>query len=341
MKWLLLVLALISVSFAAGEAPSWVPLAILATIAGLGVLIIFYLLSYVADSEQMRMLATSEMWQVVITGVMIAIFVGAEAFASDVFAPAFAKDFGAGEGMTHMEYAQAITSEVSADEWTDLRNFNDWVVVPQGSLSSMSGNCYFFGTGYTYAGCSSIAIPFSSASFALRVMSTALLAVNSQLMLLNIASRFVFPVLLPFGLFLRSFHATRGTGGFLIAFGVAFYFVYPMAIIVTRGLYDMVPLTSSLANPEIDDVSVKESWDLWSVDIPSDDCNPFALDYGYTQDQIDLLFQDSLLGPLLYKFFFGGLFNTALNILIALSVLRTLTRVFGTEVDVSALGRIS
>lgn len=342
MRGFLLALALFSLSFASEGAPEWVPIALLAVFVGLGVLIIFYLLSYLVEAEQMRAMVTGEMWQVVVTGVMIAGFVGAEALATGVFASAFGEAFG-GEGLTHMEYAEQLTREMAEFQWGKLEEFMNGIVLPMGNLASIGGTCTFFGAAFSYAGCASINIPFSSASFAARVMSTAVVALNSQLVLLRLASSFFFPVLMPFGLFLRTFHVTRGAGGFLIAFGVAFYFAYPLSILITKGMFDKINLPVP-DSPDIDAVDVLETFNwtmIYTFDVPAGSCDPFELNYEYTETQIQHLMDRGRMESLLYLFFVGGLFTTALNLLVALSVVRALSRVFGAEVDVSALARIS
>ncbi|NYZ60624.1 hypothetical protein H0O01_02905 [Candidatus Micrarchaeota archaeon] len=356
MKRLLLLLFLFSLSFAVDETPEWIPIALLAVIAGLGVLIIFYLISYVVEADQMRAMAISEMWQVVITGVMIAGLIGAQALATE-FGSGMAKDFGAEDGDTHMDFAIKVTQETVAYQWATLMDFTNNIVIPMGDLASLSGNCWLFGVAFTYSGCSSINVPFSSASLAARTMAMAILALNSQLVLLNLASRFFFPVLLPLGLFLRTFHVTRGTGGVLIAFAVAFYFVYPLATIITKGMSDEVPLSALGIHypepPAINQVGADETWEfsnVYTFEVPAE-CDPFkTYDYGdggqvegfgYTQTQINYLLNENMLDPLLFIFMISGIFNPALSILMALAVLRPLTRVFGTEVDVSALGKVS
>lgn len=98
----------------------------------------------------------------------------------------------------------------------------------------------------------------------------------------------------------------------------------------------------------VDETFGAEQFIEW--DVPGD-CDPFKTydypetdefeGYGYTERQINNLLDKDLVDPLLYIFMFGGIFTPALNLVIALSVLRSLSRVFGTEVDVSALARIS
>ncbi len=349
---LLLALFLLPLSFAADEMPDWVPLAIMAALVGLGVLIIFYLISYVVEADQMRAMAISEMWQVVITAIMIAGLMGAQVLATE-FGESLAKGFGGEEGETHLDYALKVSQATADYQWETLDEFTRQITIPMGSLSSLSGNCWLFGVAFTYSGCSSISIPFSSASLAARTMAAAIMALNSQTVLLRMAGTFFFPVLLPLGLFLRTFHITRGTGGVLIAFAVAFYFVYPIATLVTKGMTDAVSIPASPSYPSIDYLEADETWNFestYSFAVPAD-CDPFKTydypetdeleGYGYTQDQIDYLLEEEMLDPLLFTFMMQGIFNTALSILMAISVLRPLTRAFGVEVDVSALARIS
>jgi hypothetical protein len=350
---LLLLLALLSLSFAAGESPDWVPIALLAAFTGLGVLVIFYLISYVVEADQMRSMAISEMWQVVITAVMIAGLIGAQALATE-FGAGMAGDFGAEPGDTQLDFAVKVTQATVEYQWGTLMDYTNNVVLPMGDLASLSGNCWLFGVAFTYSGCASINVPFSSASLAARTMAMAILALNSQLVLLKLAGSFFFPVLLPVGLFMRTFHVTRGTGGFLIAFAVAFYFVYPLATVLTKGMADMVPLSSTGASyPGIDQVYADETWEfsnVYTFTVPAE-CDPFkTYDYpetdefegfGYTQNQVNNLLNENLMDPLLFIFMIEGIFSPALSVLITLAVLRPLTRAFGTEVDVSALGRVS
>ncbi|MFA5411872.1 MAG: hypothetical protein WC350_00800 [Candidatus Micrarchaeia archaeon] len=65
------------------------------------------------------------------------------------------------------------------------------------------------------------------------------------------------------------------------------------------------------------------------------------MDFGYTRNAINKVIEPELVNRLLYHFFVGGLLNTALNLLIALTSVKALSRIFGTEVDVSALARVT
>jgi hypothetical protein len=283
------------------------------------------------------------MFQVLITMVMIAAFMGVEGFSSEIIGPAFGSEFGAGAGMNQLDYAIAITQSVADWEWNVMKELDSNVASPLGTLSSLSGNCAFLGFGFTYNGCGGISVPFSSMSLALRTMAASLLAVYGQLMLLNMGRNFFFALLLPVGLFLRAFHVTRGTGGLLMAVAVAFYFMYPIGVIVTKGMFDMAldqdPSLGGAINMPV--FSAPARWgDMSAWDVPGD-CNPFDMSFGYTRDAISQVLNPELVNRLLYHFFVGGILNPALSLLIALSSVRALSRIFGTEVDVSALARVA
>lgn len=338
---LMVLVALIPSALHAADGYAWQLPALLAVLASFSVLVIFYLFTYLVDSPQMRPIVTGEMFQVFITLVMIAAFVGAEGFSGEVLAPAFGEAFGAEPGMNQLDYAIAITQSVADWEWATMLELDDKVVAPLGALSSTSGNCAFFGFSYTYNGCAGIGVPFSSMNIAVRVFSTALMAVYSQLLLLSLAGDFFFPILLPIGLFLRAFHVTRGAGGLLISVAVAFYFIYPLGVIITKGLFDSALVEDPTLGGDIPIptfVSPSEGSGLW--DVPGD-CNPFDMDFGYTRNAINRVIDPELVDRLLYHFFVGGLLNTGLNLLIALTSVKALSRIFGTEVDVSALARVA
>ena len=352
MKKLLLFLMLLPLLFAA-DAYAWQGIAIIALFVAATILIIFFLLSYAVDSREMRAMVAGELFQVFIGLVIIASFVGIEGFADEVIGPGLADYFGAPPDTTHIEYAILVTNSTSNYLWDYAKVFSHNTVMPLGALSSISSNCIFLGLALTYNGCASMAVPFSSATLALRVLTTAILMLNSQLVLLSLANSFFFPVLLPVGLFLRCFHFTRGAGGLLIAIAVAFYFIYPFAVLLTKGMADSVvdeytgePIYGDPDPPYFEAPEVFSA----SFDIPGD-CNPvsyksgFGGGYGatfeYTKDAIKEVMNDDLINSLLFQFMVAGLFTALLNVLIAISAVGALARLFGAEVDVSALARIA
>ncbi|GEM_PF-1352835 len=344
-KLLLFVLLAVAACWAA-EPYEWQALSIMAVFVAFIVLVILYMLTYLANSPEMRTMVSSEMYQVIFTLFIIAIFIGVEAFSAEVIGPAFGLDFGAAEGQNQIDYALEVTGGPDASDgliayqWGEMLSFANNVVSPLGTLSALSARCSFLGFSFGFAGCAGLAVPFASASLAMRVLSTSLLMLNSQYFLLKLAQGFFFPVLLPVGLFLRSFHVTRGAGALLIAIAAAFYFMYPVGVLVTKGMADMVDYPDPDI-PHFEAPDPTEAGEILGVDLPPDvDCNPFDNDYKYTKSAMNKLLDDDFLQPMLFHFMIAGLLNTALSLMIALSVVGGLARLFGAEVDVSALARM-
>ncbi|MBD3390213.1 hypothetical protein GF415_04660 [Candidatus Micrarchaeota archaeon] len=345
MKKLLLLLSLVSLSFAAVE---WVPFAFIAALSAFFILVILYMLGFLADAAQMRMLARQEMYQVFVTLIMIALFFSFEQYSVTVLSPAFAEALGQPE-ITHMDYAMGIAESTADYQWELLRKITKGLTIPLGSLASTSATCASIpGSSFTYPGCVGIQVAYSSMVFATNVVLSAMVMNNSQVFLLQLAQSFFFPVLLPLGLFLRCFHFTRGAGGLLIAFAFCFYFILPVSIVITKGLADM-PDDKPTAEghiPASGDIEYLgsgfwEDFDSFEVDA---ECNPLDMDPYAGRKQAKRLVGSGggeMIDGLLYSFFIEGLFTTVINILITLSAVRGLASVFGAEVDISALARIS
>ncbi|MFP3949849.1 MAG: hypothetical protein ACLFUZ_02015 [Candidatus Micrarchaeia archaeon] len=344
MKRLLLMLSLVSLSFAAAE---WVPLAFIAALSAFFILLILYLLGFLADAAQMRMLARQEMYQVFVTLIMIALFFSFEQYSVTVLSPAFAEALGKPE-INHMDYAMGIADYTAEYQWDLLWKITKGLTVPLGSIASTSATCGFIGSSFTYPGCVGVQVAYSSMVFATNVMLSAMVMNNSQIFLLQLAENFFFPVLLPLGLFLRCFHFTRGAGGLLIAFAFSFYFIFPVSIVITNGLANMPddkpPAMEKIPNPGKIEYLGEGFWkDFDTFDIDAD-CNPLDMDPYAGRKQAKRLVGSGggdMVDGLLYAFFIEGLFTTVINILITLSAVRGLASVFGAEVDISALARIS
>lgn len=343
-KCLLLLVLLVSLSFAAAD---WIPFSFLAAFIALTVLILLYMLSYLVSSSEMRMLAKSEMYQVVVTVFLIILFVILDSYSSQLFSTILTDLFGSSSsGLNHVDYALKIASDTSDYEWELLAKVTEKLGLPFGSMASSSATCSILGSSFTYPGCIGVQVASSSVTFATNLMVSALLANNSQIFLLKLASSFFFPVLLPIGLFLRCFQFTRGAGGLLISIAVAFYFALPGAIMLTKGISEKAVADAGIPNPDFPDIDyLDESFgdELLSFEVNAD-CNPLDMDPKAGRAQAKRLIGDNgedLVEPLLYYFFVDGVMTTVLNILITLSVARGLSGVFGSEVDISALARIS
>jgi hypothetical protein len=84
-----------------------------------------------------------------------------------------------------------------------------------------------------------------------------------------------------------------------------------------------------------------DSFDSFEIE---SECNPLDMDAKAARTQAKRLVQgdgNDLVDPLIFQFFIAGLFTTMLNLLITLTAARGLASIFGAEVDISGLARIS
>ena len=355
---LLSLLVLLSLSFAAPliippvilPSANWQTPAILAAFAALGVLLILYLLGFFFDSAEMRTLARQDMWQVFVTMFFIVFFIALEAYSSSTLSSAFSDVFGGAVG-NHVDFALKVSQDLSDKQWESLSALSKSLTIPLGSMASASGTCNIMGSSFSYTGCGGIQVPFASLTFATNALVSAMLVNNSQTFLIQLASSFFFPVLLPIGLFFRCFQFTRGAGGLLIAIAVGFYFIYPFSVILTWGMAKKAADTAGIPayGPEAGDYPsfdypvemFAKSFDTFEI---KSECNPLDMDPKAARHESERLTGDSgdsLVDPLVYQFFIEGLFTTMLNLLITLTAIRGLASIFGAEVDISGLARIS
>ncbi|MBD3397486.1 hypothetical protein GF412_00140 [Candidatus Micrarchaeota archaeon] len=339
MKKMLMLLLLLPLCFAADGDMEWLTFALIAAFSAFGILVVLYLFSYLVDSRQMRLVATGELYQVGAAMLLIVLFVALQANFDTIISGPLSGTFSTEdfEPTSLIGAAKSVSNGISEYQWEELKKLNNKVAVPLGSMASLSATCSFLGTTFTAPGCIGIQVPSSSITFAMNAMVSSLLVQNSQIMLLNLAQNFFFPVLFPLGIFLRCFQFSRGAGGFLMAIAVAFYFVYPAAILVTKGMVDMVEMPDP-SYPSISAPTEEMDWASFEVE---GDCNPFDLNPYYTTRQVNNVLDPDMIDPILYYFFVGGLFTTMINIIVALSTVRGLSSLLGAEVDVSALARIS
>ncbi|MCP4647530.1 MAG: hypothetical protein GY852_07325 [bacterium] len=367
MKKLLLLLVMISLSFSVSfiGVTNWQTLSLLAAFTAFMVLIILYMISYLVDSKEMRIMVRGELFQVFITIMFIALFVSVDGYSNALISGGISEAFGE-TSANHIDYAMAILEEGAEYQWDVLKTLTNNLTIPLGSMASTSATCGILGASFSYPGCIGIQVPFSSLMFATNVLVSAMLANNSQIILLNLAQSFFFPIMLPLGLFLRCFQFTRGAGGLLIAIAVAFYFIFPISIILTTAMANKVNMddprdhipddieypsdnfgsefTAGLGSAgDIVAAIATGGVSMLFAEIKSE-CNPLDMDANAGRKQAKRLVGDGggeMVDSLLYLFFVQGLFSTMLNILITLSAVRGLSKVFGTEVDISALARIS
>lgn len=190
--------------------------------------------------------------------------------------------------------------------------------------------CNFLGVGFTLVNCSPLNAFRGSLTSAAFTSSVALADTYAQQFILSLARTFAFSFLIPLGLFLRVFKVSRQAGGALIAVGFGFYTVFPTVIVATDNL---------LHGPSPPDPAS-------SLPLPRPGtCEPMEpdVDVSLTQfrDFSGSFTEFSIAQNLASFVLVRVLFMSILNLIITLGFIRTFAHIIGSEIDVSALARIS
>jgi hypothetical protein len=282
-----------------------------------------------ASLDALRSILRDEMLQVLATGFIALTLVATQAMVDDFLV----KALGTATNQNYADIGSAL--DASMQRVTDLSN------AAEGTLNDMSGAsvvigkeasrgifCNFLGTGFTLVNCSPLNAfrgSLTSAGFATAV---ALADTYAQMFILSLARSFAFTFLIPLGLFLRCFKVSRQAGGALIAIGFGFYTVFPLVILATDSmLHGPPPLPAPVGIHRGISCDPAEPNNQKALD----DFNIYAgqlTDFGMVQANA-------------YFAIVRVLFLSILNLIITLGFIRTFAHLIGSEIDVSALARIS
>jgi hypothetical protein len=196
-----------------------------------------------------------------------------------------------------------------------------------GNEASKGVFCNFLGVGFTLVNCgqyNAFRGGLTTASFA----AMAALADNyAQQFLLSLITYSAFQFILPLGLFLRCFKVSRRAGGALIAIGFGFYTVYPAVIVADQNLLHGSNPSAPSPVPKVSTCDPRETDSGASL-------NQFM---GYAAQLTDF----SLAYNLTYFVLVRTVFLSILNLIITLGFIRAFAHIIGSDIDVSALARIS
>ncbi|VVC02622.1 Uncharacterised protein [Candidatus Burarchaeum australiense] len=281
-----------------------------------------------ASLDALRSILRDEMLQVLATGFIALTLIGMQVAVDDFLVRAL----GAASGQDYADIGSAMgaaSSRVSAladATAASLASMSD-ASVKIGDEASKGIFCNFLGTGFTLVNCSPLNAFRGSLTSAGFATSVALADTYAQMFILSLAQSFSFTFLIPLGIFLRCFKVSRQAGGALIAIGFGFYTVYPIVILATDSfLHGAVP-----HNP---------------VAIPQPGtCDPAEADnqnaLGAFRDYSNSLTDFNVVQPNAYYSIVRVLFMSILNLIITIGFIRTFAHIIGSEIDVSALARIS
>lgn len=299
----------------------------LALLIPIAVVAIAYMGSYAFNAPALRAVLQDELLQILATGAVALTLVGTQAVVDEYMVKTMnVAEAGAVEINGAMDAAAAKITELEGIGLSLLSNMED-VSNTLGMEASRGVFCNFMGTGFSLSNCSPLNAYRGSLTAAAFTTTVAISDTYAQDFILSLARNYAFTLIIPMGLLLRCFKASRAAGGALIAIGFGFYTVYPVVILLTDNLLhgtDMPPHPSIPITGECDPREPKVTNSLTNF-----------TEYGEQLTNYDLIF------GMAYQVLVRILFLSVLNLIITLSFIRTFAHMIGSDIDVSSLARIS
>ena len=335
LKYLLLVLLFIPFVFA--DNPNW-PMA-----TGIGVMIailiiaLMYLVGHGFNLNEMKAMATEEFYQIIVTVLIIGAFTAGSTLANTL-SSGLASTFGMPEGTTLQAAAVKMLNEnidrIGIIE-VDIRKFSNEAA----EEASKTSFCSLMSTSINIAGCGSYRQLSAPIALVASAFSIAAAELQSILALVNFGLNYVLTFMLPLGAFLRSFKITRGAGGLLIALGVVFYLLLPLAVVFMQQLmesFEKVKDNYKFENkpnlPKFGDNTFGSGFG---------ECNPFSIsdNEGTALKAFSIIFDK--LDFYIYFIIVKITISTIISILVMVTALRYLASMFGVDIDVTALAKVA
>jgi hypothetical protein len=336
----IVLLLLASLSFAA----SWISIAALAIVTSAVLLALVYMLGVGFDINELKFLAHEELYQLLVTVILVAILVGAQQWI-DSLGPAV--------GMTGTLQDGAIdyvnqTLGIHKDAYSALTDFS----IVLGKESSKSYYCSLEGVGFTASPCNAFRALTPPVSTSFQALSISITELNSLFTLLNFSKVYAFTLLLPLGILLRTFKASRGAGGIFIGLAVALYLFLPIGVAFMKVVLDP-SIDSSTGLPIGYDpaptfgINGLTSADLSLKPYPSCEETDYGtfnggVSYGNLNKAISTFKNlESKVDLYLYLFLIRGTMLLMVSLLTFYASFRAVSKLGGAEVDLSALARIA
>ena len=280
--------------------------------------------------DAVRAILRDELLQVMATGVVALSLLGIQVALDNVYLPALLQaTYEVPPTPLPGSMMEAANGKISSLAGTTNSVLADMsrTSIDIGREASKGVFCNFLGVGYTLVNCSPLNAFRGSLTAAAFTTSVALADTFAQQFLLSLAANYAFSLIIPLGLFLRCFKISRAAGGALIAFGFGFYTVYPAVIMSTENLLH----GTSTSVPS---------------DIPSPKtCDPMESEVAVSLQQFNdysgQITDFDLTESIAYFVLVRVLFLSILNLIITLGFIRALAHVIGSDIDISALARIS
>lgn len=312
----------------------WVTISFVALLIAMVILIIYYLLGKAFENRLWQARAKSEFYQFAITVFIFAFLIVLVTTAINI-------GNGVAEFLGYTPSSSDTPLNIAYRETnTQLKNtnkvMNDTMVVAHklGREASKGASCNFLSVGFSLSVCSSLnSLQQSWGTVSSTVfIGFADLAVQEFLLrpypptgLIPIMMSF----LVPLGILFRCFQITRRLGGIMIAIGIVFYIVFPLAILIgyavadTQGVPETVDVKSVLYDSSGDSIM----------------CDP--LDPEEAKDNIHLIASNmqDIVDDVVRFVMFRSLLITMFALFVTLPIIQWAGNILGSYIDVSTLVR--
>ena len=297
----------------------------------LAIVAIAYMASYAFNTPPLRAILQDELLQILATGAIALTLVGTQAVVDQYAVATLQASGSGGNGISGaLDAAAAKIAGLEAKASGILTDMNG-VTNTLGTEASKGVYCNFMGVGFSLNNCSPLNAYRGSLTAAAFTTTVALSDTYAQDFLLSLARAYAFSILIPLGLILRCFKASRAAGGALIAIGFGFYTVYPVVILATDNLLH----GDQAASPMPQDSAIPRVGTCDPQEPKVDNARSDFISYGEQLTSYNLLYGIS------YQMLVRILFMSILNLIITLSFIRAFAHMIGSEIDVSSLARIS
>jgi len=332
-KLALSLLLLCSLCFAAGPWQAYAGFAILISATMLAAL---YIIGTGFDVREIKFLVKDEAVQL---GVLVVLMIALMASDGILNAISTSTLFAGGEDTMQDAAVASLNNTIN-----DLSSYLLEVQQADKAMSkesSRTSSCVLSGGGHSVSACGGYSMLATPLSMSGSILGYAIAQAAAVQKLVEIAQEFVFILILPLGIVLRTFKFTRGAGGLLISLGIALYIFVPAGIVFTEILQEKFEYAVT-ADPDTP-ASWKAGADPY-LDAPGDinveECDA-GQPWGNVGAEAVSAYKDMKheLKGYMYVFMIKATLGPVLSLLMFIGGLRAMTELFGAPVDVSALAR--
>jgi hypothetical protein len=322
-------------TFAAG---GWEGTAALAIAASAGFLGVAYAAGIGFGVNELQIMAKEEFYQLAATGLLVVLLVGGNNLL----------DWGSNALGSESANLQALANNTinlilsdPSDDVDGLEEMYQNVTGYDNKLakeSSKTTSCNVLSIGYSVSACGGFSMLNAPVSMSGGILGFAIGELYSMKRLIAISTTYSLSMILPFGILLRTFKATRGAGGLLIAVAVSMHILLPAGMVFNNILAD-----TFLADPASDGYSGKMETNIpncASDKVPRSGAGGMNMpdDQGEAaKDILDDLHAD--LRRVVFNVLVKGTLGPVLSLLMMVAGIRALSSLAGAEVDVTSLGR--